>query len=215
MIAAVKAVGRKGHREMTFDRINPRRAFTMMCEARWMFGDEAAKQCFNDMRAASQEAIAVVNAFTAGVADDRIPIYVSIQDDVIGERRFQICPQEELIETFVILMAEEANHDPWPSTPPAPLYTIDRSDIEQFISIWLKENGLDDMRLDGAPTLPFGTAKDACRSPTDIHRASIAEAARREAPHGTFEIRNLRPYERCRLSQTEKLGSSNRRLVVR
>jgi prophage regulatory protein len=169
MIAAVKAVGRKGHREMTFDRINPRRAFTMMCEARWMFGDEAAKQCFNDMRAASQEAIAVVNAFTAGVADDRIPIYVSIQDDVIGERRFQICPQEELIETFVILMAEEANHDPWPSTPPAPLYTIDRSDIEQFISIWLKENGLDDMRLDGAPTLPFGTAKDACRSPTDIH----------------------------------------------
>jgi prophage regulatory protein len=169
MIAAVKAVGREGHREMTFDRISPRRAFTMMCEAQCVFGDETAKQCFNATRAASQDSLDVVNAFTAGVADGRIPIYGPIHDEVIGERRFQICPQEELIETFVILMAEEANHDPWPSSPPAPLYTIDRSDVEQFISIWLKENGLDDMRLDGAPRRPLGTAKDACRPPTDIH----------------------------------------------
>jgi prophage regulatory protein len=169
MIAAVKAVGRTGHREMTFDRINPRRAFTMMCEARWIFGDEAAEQCFNDTRAASQDILDVANAFTAAVADGRILVYGPIKDSVIGERRFPICPQEELIETFVILMAEQANHDPWPSTPPVPLYTIDRSDVEQFISIWLKENGLDDMRLDGAPSQPSATAKDARRPQTDIH----------------------------------------------
>jgi prophage regulatory protein len=169
MIAAVKAVGREGHSEMTFNRISPRLAFTMMCEARWIFGDEAAKQCFNDMRAASQDALDVVNAFTAGVADGRIPIYGPIHDEVVGERRFQICPQEELIETFVTLMAEEANHDPWPSTPPPLLYTIDSSDVEQFISNWLKENGLDDMRLDGAPIQPSAKAKDARRPQTDIH----------------------------------------------
>lgn len=142
---------------MTFEQVSPRNAFVAICKARWLFGDEAAKQCCNDTRAASDDALYVVNAFIAAAADGRIPIY----DAISGEREFPICAHDELIETFVRLMAEEAHWDPWPITPPAPLYAIDRSDVEQFISTWLEEDGLDDMRLVDAPSQSTATVKNA------------------------------------------------------
>jgi Prophage CP4-57 regulatory protein (AlpA) len=165
MIAAVGAIGEEGQKVMTFDRASPRSAFTDACKARWLFGDEAAAQCFNNASAATQDVLDVAKIFAAAVVDGRIPIY----DAVSGEGRFSICPQEELIETFVILMAEEANRDPWPTTPPMPWYAIDLSDVEQFIDTWLKDTRLDDMRLDGTPSQPPAAVKDARRQQTDIH----------------------------------------------
>lgn len=164
MIVAGKDIGIEGQREMTLYQISPRRAFAMMCEARWLFGDEAAEKCFTDTHTASQGALEVGNTFMAAVADGRIPIY----DAISGERRFQIDPQDELIETFLILMAEEPHHDPWPTTPPAPLYVIYRSEMEQFIATWMQGTGLEDMRLAGAPRQPTAAAKDAHRPQTDI-----------------------------------------------
>lgn len=149
---------------MTFERISPRNAFVALCNARWVFGDEAAEQCFNDTRAASEDVLDIVNVFMVAAANGQIPIY----DAISGERRFPICAQDELIETFVILMAEEVHRNPWPITPPAPLYAIDRSDVEEFISTWLEEDGLDDMRLVDAPSQSTPTVKNAGITQRDV-----------------------------------------------
>jgi prophage regulatory protein len=147
------------------DRMTPRSAFVAVCEARWLFGDEAAAQCFKDIAAASEEAFKLAKAFVSAVSAGQIPA----SDAASGKRCSPVNPQEGLVEAFARLTADDGLREPWPTAEPEPRFLINRSDVEQFISIWLKENGLDDMRLDGAPSQPSATAKDARRPQTDIH----------------------------------------------